>query len=282
MRSDEALELLERENPVREDDLPGPNSVDALAVKSHVCLGAATRDRARRRRPIGPAFRAVAVAAAAAAIVLGVLGALPGNGPSAVERAEAALNPSDGTILRTVVLTTRSDSDRSETSESWQLNAPPYDRREVTSRGHELATANSRPQVYDARINTIYTVPPETELPPSTRPPGEDRLLQYMRSLLASGQAREDGPVTVDGRSAIRIVSSVANATLLVDADTYEPIEWRLVSDEGIGVTSRFRTYELLLATEANLALVSLTAQHPDAIVEPSLVIKGVGPDPDK
>lgn len=184
------------------------------------------------------------------------------------------------------MLTTRSDTHRSETSESWQLNTPPYDRREVMNRGNrrvEHATSGGRPLAYDSLTNTIYTLPPETELPPA-RPPkeGAERLLEVMRSHLASAEVREEGPVTVDGRDAIRLVSSAWNATLLVDAVTYEPIEWRLVSDEGIAVTNRFQVYELLPATDANLALLSLTAQHPDATVEPSLVVEGVGPVPGK
>jgi hypothetical protein len=93
---------------------------------------------------------------------------------------------------------------------------------------------------------------------------------------------REEGPVTVGGREVIRLVSSVLNATLVVDAQSYEPVEWITVSDDGIRLTSRFRTYELLPATEANLALLSLTAQHPRAAVEPSLRIEGVDLDSGK
>jgi hypothetical protein len=231
---------------------------------------------ATARRGAGPrrlAFRFVAVGAAAAALALGVLSVLPGDDPSAVARAAAALNPSGDTILHAVVLSTRSDEPGStERTETWQLNAPPYDRREVTSRG-EHATADGRPQYYDPRTRTIYVVPPETELPPA-RPQGAE-VFDRLSHLLASGEAREDGRVTVEGRDAVRIVFS--NGLLLVDADTHEPIESRLVSDDGITVTSRFQTYELLPATEANLTRLSLTAQHPGAAVEPSLRIEGVG-----
>jgi hypothetical protein len=85
---------------------------------------------------------------------------------------------------------------------------PPFDRRQVQISGdarREHATANGRPQYYDARANTIYTTPPGIELPRPGRE-GEDRLLDNLRSFLASGDAREDSRVTVDGRDAIRIV----------------------------------------------------------------------------
>lgn len=83
----------------------------------------------------------------------------------------------------------------------------------------------------------------------------------------------------VTGRDAVRIVPSESSLTLLVDAETYAPIEWTIVSDEGTRITSRFETYELLPATEANLSLLSLTAQDPSARVEPTLEIEGVGPE---
>jgi hypothetical protein len=235
----------------------------------------------RHRRPLGLVLRVGTVALAAAGVALGVLSLLPGGETSAAARAAAALNPSRNTILHTVVLTTNSDTNGADTSESWQLNSPPYDRREVMNRGSrriEFATANGRPQAYDSLTNTISTVPADTELP-RPRPPqeGAQRLLAYMRGHLAAGEVREEA-VTVGGRQAIRFVSSASNAVLLVDADTFQPIEWRLVSDDGITTISRFRTYELLPATATNRALLSLSAQYPDAAVEPNLVIEGVDP----
>ena len=42
-------------------------------------------------------------------------------------------------------------------------------------------------------------------------------------------------------------------------------------------VTNRFRTYERLPATKANLAHESLTAQHPGAKISPTIAVEGVG-----
>lgn len=272
MRTDDLQVLLEFRSDTPEPDAETTRRIYALVT------GAGPREQPRRRGR--RAFRVGAVALAAATVALGVLSVIPGGETSAAARAAAALNPSGDTILHTVVVSTESDTHRSETIESWQLNAPPYDRREVMDRGSrrvEFATLDGRPQAYDSLTNTISTVPPQIELPrPGPAKEGAQRLLEYMRNHLTSGDVREER-VTIGGRDAVRFVSSDQNAMLVVDAESYEPIEWRLVSDEGITVTSRFQTYELLPATQANLALLSLRAQHPDAAVEPNLVIEGVG-----
>jgi hypothetical protein len=299
MSEDVLQMLLEFRRDTPEPDAETTRRIYGLATGTAASAQGSSRVRTVHQGP-GPrklVLRVAAAASAAAAIALGVLSVLPGDGPSAVARAAAALNPSGHTILHTVVLSTRTDPNGSISTgrdETWQQNASPYDQRSVQIGGNhrrEHATANGRPQYYDARTNTIYTVPPETELPPETpRPPeelverlladteGVQRLLENMRNLLASGKAREDGRVTVERREAIRIAFSVSRTTLLVDADTYEPIEWDSIYNEGVRLTSRFQTYELLPATEANLALLSLSAQHPGATIEPSLEIEGIGP----
>jgi hypothetical protein len=242
-------------------------------------------DRGRRRRRV--AFRLAAVGVGALAIALGALSVLPGDGPgrSTVARAATALSPPGGKILHTVILTTENWPDGeviASRSETWQQTSPPYDHRTVMGgrRQRELAMRDGRPESYDARTNTIYIVVPGTKLPPLERPVGspEDRLLDDLRTFLRSGLAREDGRVNVRGRTAIRIVSVGSGSSLkriLVDAETYRPIESFSVSDEGVRVTSRYETYEELPATEANLALLSLRRQHRDAAVKPGITVEG-------
>ena len=58
----------------------------------------------------------------------------------------------------------------------------------------------------------------------------------------------------LDGRDAIRIVAPASASVLVVDAATYEPIEWRTTSDEGTLEMTRFLVYEQLPATPANEA----------------------------
>jgi hypothetical protein len=85
--------------------------------------------------------------------------------------------------------------------------------------------------------------------------------------LLDSGQVHQAGRETINGRDAIRLVSDDGSVTLLVDADSYEPIEWRVSQDGREAVTS-FPVYEHLPATDANAALVSLTGRHPGAALD--------------
>ena len=71
----------------------------------------------------------------------------------------------------------------------------------------------------------------------------------------------------VDGRDAIRIESLDGKQVYLVDAATYDPIEWATTGDSG-GVTLRFPAYEKLPVDAASRDLLSLQAQHPSAQVE--------------
>lgn len=237
----------------------------------------------RRRRSRTYLVRAALVGAAAAAVALGALsvlpgdGLLPGNGPSAIARAANALTPAaDKAILHTVVVTTqrRPGGDTAAwKTETWQQTSPPYAARQLA--GRELAQANGAVQYYDPRTNTIHTTPPNAVPASPTAFAADEGLRERMLDLLHSGEAREDGHVTVDGRDAIRVVASDGKMTLVVDASTYEPIEWSWVSDEGVRETSRFRTYEWLPATTHNLALLSLTAQHPGATIRQDATITG-------
>ena len=238
--------------------------------------------RARRPRLRRFVVGGTLAGAAAVAVALGVLsvlpgdGKLPGTGPSAIARAASALTSADKTILHTVVVTTETRAGGStETSkaETWQQTTPPYAARQLG--GRELAQANGAVQYYDPRTNTIHTTPPNTVAASPTSFSDGESLRDRMLALLKFGEAREDGHVTVGGRDAIRIVSSDGNLTLVVDAGTYEPIEWTSVSDDGMSQTSRFQTYELLPPTEENLALLSLTAQHPGATIQQDATVSG-------
>jgi hypothetical protein len=99
-----------------------------------------------------------------------------------------------------------------------------------------------------------------------------------MRESIAAGEAREDGRVTIEGRDAIRLVAG--DNALVVDARTFEPIEWTS-SVEGTGgmydtATTRIEVYEWLPANDEHTALLSLAAQHPGATVVTDVTIEGV------
>jgi hypothetical protein len=78
--------------------------------------------------------RSAALLAVAAAAALGILSALPAGGPSVVQRAEAALQSSDDSILHYQVNAVQQNGDGTSaawTQETWQLRVPPYTRRQI-------------------------------------------------------------------------------------------------------------------------------------------------------
>jgi outer membrane lipoprotein-sorting protein len=85
-------------------------------------------------------------------------------------------------------------------------------------------------------------------------------------SLLHSGRVRVTGHVTVDGRDAIRLESLDGRKVYVVDAATYDPIEWTTTGNGG-GVTLRFPVYEQLPVDTDSLKLLDLEDQHPGAQV---------------
>ena len=84
--------------------------------------------------------------------------------------------------------------------------------------------------------------------------------------LLDSGEAEITGHVEVGGRDAIRIESVDGKQVYLVDAATYDPIEWSTTGNGG-GVTLRFPVYEELPVSSESMDLLSLEVQHPSAQV---------------
>jgi len=261
------------------------NSLPSSLVRFEAELGGAIR-RQRSRRPRQLATRTVLVAATATAVALGVFSALPGGAPSVVDRAAAALAPGDGSVLHIVMTGTSSDFGGAPVSvrvETWQDTTAPYNSREVMIAGDqrfETGTSERGVQLYDFVTNTVYVSATATK--PDTPNDGSaktgatsaspanqhvDRYREKILSLLQSGKLHEDGHVTVGGRAAIRIVSDDGRVVLTVDASTYEPIDWR-VSDGGRTAVAEFSAYEKLAATDANEALTSVVAQHPDATVD--------------
>jgi hypothetical protein len=245
----------------------------------------AIRER-RRQRPRRLAFRASAVCAAVA-IGLGVVTLWPGSetpSASAVERAAAVFTAAEGEIVHVVQTDglARPDGEQETMgSETWTLTSAPYDERHIEYRDggvrFESSMVNGRPEYYDPQTNTISTLPDGVAVPEGFHAGRfskvRDRMVDSIRELLESGDAHEAGRETVDGREAIRIVSDVDSRTLLVDAQSYEPIEWTGVADDGTAITTRIPTFETLPATPENLAVLSVRGQHPDAQVKPEVSI---------
>jgi len=299
-----------------------PPSLDDFRAELENAVRRDLASRRRRRRLLGGA----AVAAAAAAVSLGVLSALPNGGPSVVQRAMAALDSSDNTILHYQMSAEQQNGDGSVAtwhSETWQLLVAPFTRRQIAvdSNGRaESVTSGDTNELYDggtdkiyiatsedlraartpkieivskakltkltgsARTNVAYLVRKRSggvkviataegakrlraqlarEQQDSTGAPEEDFRSEIL-ALLRSGQARMTGHVEVGGRDAIRIESLDGKQVYVVDAATYDPIEWSTTGNGG-GVTLRFPVYEELPVDPESMALLDLEAQHPGA-----------------
>lgn len=121
---------------------------------------AARRDLGSRRRQ-GRMLRTAAVLAAAAVAAFGLSSALPTGGASVVERAAAALEPTDAILHYQLVGEQRNPDGSIVTwrSESWQLNRAPFTARGIQiGQGirAETLTRDDRTALYDVGTNTIY------------------------------------------------------------------------------------------------------------------------------
>jgi hypothetical protein len=245
---------------------------------------AVQRDLARssRRRRVVTALGVVAVAAIAVFAGIAIFGSPGGHGPagvdtaSAVDKAAAALEPPAGVIVHVHMVGEQTTEPNDTTAagsvtwsdESWQLTSAPNTRRQVekgpgTPRT-ETGVVDGRNALYDAATDTIYA---GGEPYDSKGMAGEaDGFRQKALAGLKSGDAHVAGHVTVDGRDALKIVVS-PDEEYLVDAQTYDPIEW-VTRGTSETATLRFVAYEKLPLTPANKDLVDLKAQHPGATVD--------------
>ena len=115
--------------------------------------------RRRRRR----AIRGAVVLAAVAAAALGLLSVFGTGGPSVVDRAAAALQSSDDSILHYRFNATQRNGDGTTATwqqETWQLLVPPYTRRQIAidtdaPRAESLSRGGLN-ELYDASDDTIY------------------------------------------------------------------------------------------------------------------------------
>jgi hypothetical protein len=166
--------------------------------------------------------------------------------------------------------------------EEWLVSGTVAPRRAVQTDtdGRRFETAmTSGPdglvELYDPASNTIYATPFEVPQASGSKPGSDEsalarRLLSphdRIKLLLAGGQLRDEGTVSVDGRDAVRLVTTGGDITYLVDPDTYVPIELQAKLDDGGSVDLRFPVYEELPPAAVGGDLFSLQAQHPGATV---------------
>lgn len=90
-----------------------------------------------------------------------------------------------------------------------------------------------------------------------------DQILTMLRSC----GAHLVGNATIAGRDTLELRSQDGHITYYVDASSYAPVRLDTTGTDG-GTSLRFTKYELLPGSDANEALLSLTAQHPSATVD--------------
>lgn len=211
------------------------------------------RARTRGRRRL--ALRVALVGGAAAALAAGALTALPGDPgsrfvetASAAELAAAALTATPESVVHVDLLVAQRNADGSESTwreESWQQTSPPYARRQIVTDESGRGVESSTPQ-------------------PASAQPLRDQVL----GLLRTGKLTESGRSTVGGRQNVSFTWDDGHTRYeyTVDAQTYEPVRWRIAP---IGAESEtivtFRTYETLPAGQTSL---DLTRRHTDATVQ--------------
>jgi hypothetical protein len=260
------------------------------------------RAQSRRYRLAPPPRRLAALVAVVAGVVAVALGVTTPwkSAPSLVEaevvgRAEAALTLPSGTVLHMKLEDSYRDGPGKPTTivtELWLdrdgefhgfVDDPTIGRRVEIGGTQDLR----RSVEYDPRTNaigpglvggTFYSF-------------GDD--VRVLRRQLARGAATADGETTIGDRRVVRIrLRSVGPDCkpvvdyLFVDPRTYSPIEYR-VTDFGsragtkppttyyrIPAVRRFRIFERLPATSANLRLTSIEAMHPTAKVYPPVTTR--------
>ncbi len=235
------------------------------------------------RRPlVRGAVAAVAVAVIALA-VLSVVDVFGANGPSIVEKAQAALAVPENAVLHfKAVSTENGDSSTTWSAEIWQSTSTPAAMRGAETVFPGMAPAERQQdasgtqRIYDPETNTIYEIggqaAAEMQIPRDENEI-EEIFLTFKRDaldLLRSGDAKIENATLKNGRKVVRITSTTPGAagapsTYVIDAETSEPLQWH--AGNGQGALTMDITLERLPATDENLKLTDLVVQHPDATI---------------
>jgi hypothetical protein len=254
------LRLLERDLRKLAQPRPGDEQLER-ALRKQLLAPSPPRWRPRLSRRI--AIGSAALAAAAAAAVAGFVGTGGSSGPAVadaaiIRHAIMAVTAPANRILHVKVVGVQGDTPIA--GESWQQTSRPYASRYMkgeVGRQTEFSDDGRTSFEYDPATNTIY------EQADVARPTFANPISE-IRAELTSGQAQLVGTVMIAGAVLYKI--DLPNGLVgYFDQSDYRP---RFLDDPqrtGAAVRLRVAAYEYLPMTQANRALLSETAQHPNA-----------------
>lgn len=193
-----------------------PPSLDRFGPELENAVRRDLGTRRRRRRLL----RGAVVLAVAAAAALGLLSAFGAGGPSVVQRAAAALQPSDDTILHYRIAAEQQNGDGTVatwTQETWQLRLAPYTRRQIAVDGTdgiraESVSSGDTNELYDVRTDTIYSATSE-ELRAARTPTIEIVSKSKLEKLTGSAKVSAAYLVRKSGR--IKVIATAEGAKRL-------------------------------------------------------------------
>jgi hypothetical protein len=176
----------------------------------------------RHRRRV--AIRGAVVLAVVAAAALGLLSALGSRGPSVVERAAAALQLTDDSILHYQLNAVQQNGDGTTatwSSETWQLRVAPYTRRQIQVDGTdgiraESVTSGDTNELYDSGNGTIYTATSE-ELRAARMPKIEIVSRSKLEKLTGSDRSGV-AYLMGKGSTAVKVIATKQGAKHLLQA----------------------------------------------------------------
>lgn len=252
--------------------------------------------RPRQFRLRSPATVTAGVAVVAAVVALTVVGPWH-SGSSLVERAAAAISPTNDSILH--IRQTADDHGTVSQTESWLLGDPikalrisrPSDGGTAdwsikpTSSGYGAPYASDgsswvrgAPVGYCPADHTLRTTTDGVSVfgGPIGAIPGSGDSTSRLQAALASGALRDDGTTQLHGQTVLRFTGAIpgdssSTVTYYAQPTSLLPIrvEWTTAQDRADNTLNSvdFTVAERLPVTPENLALLDVAAQHPEAHV---------------